>query len=94
MGYNMAGGTSNMLKSGHSSASGLEEAVLKNIEAGKVRYRILEINCVLSYLSWPEWRIKNYRTYFFAFPCRQTAPLTTFTSFAETGTNGGVFHGP
>ena len=36
MGYNMAGGASNMLKSGHSSASGLEEAVLKNIEAGKV----------------------------------------------------------
>lgn len=35
MGYNMAGGASNMLKSGHSSASGLEEAVLKNIEAGK-----------------------------------------------------------
>jgi len=40
MGYNMAGGTSNMLKSGHSSAAGLEEAVLKNIEAGKVRFEI------------------------------------------------------
>jgi hypothetical protein len=42
MGYNMAGGTSNMLKSGHTSASGLEEAVLKNIEAGKVRKMSLQ----------------------------------------------------
>jgi hypothetical protein len=36
MGYNVAGGTSNMLKSGHSSAQGLDEAVLRNIEAAKV----------------------------------------------------------
>jgi hypothetical protein len=42
MGYNMAGGTSNMLKSGHTSASGLEEAVMKNIEAGKVREMSLQ----------------------------------------------------
>lgn len=36
MGYNMAGGASNMLKSGHSSSQGLDEAVLRNIEAAKV----------------------------------------------------------
>ena len=42
MGYNMAGGVGNMLKKGHSSAAGLDEAVMKNIEAAKVR------GCVLS----------------------------------------------
>lgn len=35
MGYNMAGGVGNMLKKGHSSAAGLDEAVMKNIEAAK-----------------------------------------------------------
>jgi len=35
MGYNMAGGTNNMLKSGHSSHEGLDEAILRNIEAAK-----------------------------------------------------------
>jgi T-complex protein 1 subunit theta len=34
MGYNMAKGTSGMLKSGHTSIEGLDEAVLRNIEAG------------------------------------------------------------
>jgi hypothetical protein len=36
MSYNMAGGTNAMLKQGHSSHQGLDEAVLKNIEASKV----------------------------------------------------------
>ena len=36
MGYNMAGGTSNMLKKGHSVSEGVDEAVLKNLEAAKV----------------------------------------------------------
>jgi len=35
MNYNMAGGTASMLKSGHKSFEGLEEAILKNIEAAK-----------------------------------------------------------
>lgn len=35
MGYNMAGGAQNMLKKGHSSSQGLDEAVLRNIEAAK-----------------------------------------------------------
>mmetsp|Transcript_60894 Transcript_60894/g.119409 ORF Transcript_60894/g.119409 Transcript_60894/m.119409 type:complete len:553 (-) Transcript_60894:255-1913(-) len=35
MGYNMAGGTSNMLKKGHSVSDGVDDAVLKNLEAAK-----------------------------------------------------------
>uniref|UniRef100_A0A7S2RZC7 CCT-theta n=1 Tax=Rhizochromulina marina TaxID=1034831 RepID=A0A7S2RZC7_9STRA len=35
MNYNMAGGTSTMLKSGHKTFEGLEEAIIKNIEAAK-----------------------------------------------------------
>ena len=36
MGLNMAAGTSGMLKQGHKSFEGLDEAVYKNIEAAKV----------------------------------------------------------
>ena len=38
MSLNMASGTSDMLKQGHKSIEGLDEAVLKNIEAAKVHW--------------------------------------------------------
>ena len=42
MGYNMAKGTSGMLKAGHTSTEGLDEAVLRNIEAG---YKLSQMVC-------------------------------------------------
>ena len=42
MGYNMAQGTSGMLKSGHTSIEGLDEAVLRNIEAA---YKLSQMVC-------------------------------------------------
>jgi T-complex protein 1 subunit theta len=42
MGYNMAKGTSGMLKAGHTSTEGLDEAVLRNIEAG---YKLSQMCC-------------------------------------------------
>jgi len=52
MNYNMAGGSSNMLKKGHSMHTGMDAAVLKNIEAAKVHrpiyygIHILDPRCV------------------------------------------------